>query len=117
MFVNILSHKSVLKFQQKNTIFISNNPLFIHHYEFPQQHGISSSLVKGVVSMLQYAHDTILFMERELLDGNMKLILCIFKQLFGLINCHKIDIFLWKENDEEQQCKNFFWVWIMFAFF
>jgi hypothetical protein len=67
--------------------------------------------------MLQYAHDTILFMERELLDGNMKLILCIFKQLFGLINGHKIDIFLWKENDEEQQCKIFFWVWIMFAFF
>jgi hypothetical protein len=56
--------------------------------------GLIPHLVKGVVSMLQYAHDTILFMECELLDGNMKLILCIFKQLFGLINGHKIDIFL-----------------------
>jgi hypothetical protein len=37
---------------------------------------------RGGVSILQYADDTILFMERDLDKApNMKLILCIFEQL------------------------------------
>jgi hypothetical protein len=42
-------------------------------------------LVEGGVSILQYADDTILFMEHDLEKViNMKLILCIFEQLCGL---------------------------------
>jgi hypothetical protein len=52
-------------------------------------------LVKGGVSILQYAEDTIIFMEHDLEKAlNMKLILCLFEQLSGLkINFNKSDIF------------------------
>jgi hypothetical protein len=52
-------------------------------------------LVEGGVSILQYAGDTILFMEHNLVKTvNMKFILCNFEQLFGLkINFHKSEIF------------------------
>jgi hypothetical protein len=61
-------------------------------------------LVEGGVSILQYADDTILFMEHDLAKAvNMKLILCIFEQLSGLkINFHKSEIFCFgKAKDEE----------------
>jgi hypothetical protein len=49
-------------------------------------------LVEGGVSILEYADDTILFMEHDLEKAlNMKLLLCIFEQLLGLkINFHKM---------------------------
>ena len=41
--------------------------------------------MEGGVSILQYADDTILFLEHDLLKAvNMKLILCLFEQLSGL---------------------------------
>jgi hypothetical protein len=41
--------------------------------------------VEGDISILQYAEDTILFMEHDLEKAvNMKLILCIFEQLSRL---------------------------------
>jgi hypothetical protein len=44
--------------------------------------GLVSHLVEGGVSILQYADDTILFMEHDLAKApNMKLILCLFEQL------------------------------------
>src|SRR5438105_6792406 len=47
--------------------------------------GLLPHLVEGGVSILQYADDTILFMEHDLEKTvNMKLILCIFEQLSGL---------------------------------
>jgi hypothetical protein len=51
--------------------------------------------VDGGVSILQYADDTIIFMEHDLQKAlNMKLILCIFEQLSGLkINFHKSELF------------------------
>jgi hypothetical protein len=53
-------------------------------------------LVDGGVSILQYADDTILFMEHDTKKAiNMKLILCMFEQLSGLkINFHKSDFFV-----------------------
>ena len=53
--------------------------------------GLISHLVDGAVSILQYADDTIIFLEHDLEKAlNMKLILCIFEQLSGLkINFHK----------------------------
>ena len=57
--------------------------------------GLIPHLVDGGVSILQYADDTIIFMEHDLEKAlNMKLILCIFEQLSGLkINFHKSEIY------------------------
>jgi hypothetical protein len=59
-------------------------------------------LVDGGVSILQYADDTLIFMEHNLEKAlNMKLILCIFEELSGLnINFHKSEIFCFCEAKE-----------------
>src|SRR6266540_1383109 len=70
--------------------------------------GLVPHLVDGGVSILQYADDTILFLEHDLEKAvNMKLILCIFEQLSGLkINFHKSEIFCFgKAKDDEQHYK------------
>jgi hypothetical protein len=66
-------------------------------------------LVEGGVSILQYADDTILFMEHNLEKAvNMKLILCIFEQLSGLkINFHKSEIFYFGKAEDEVDIKVF----------
>jgi hypothetical protein len=66
-------------------------------------------LIEGGVSILQYADDTILFMEHDLEKAvNMKLLLCIFEQLLGLkINFYKSEIFCFgNAKDEEHQYKH-----------
>jgi hypothetical protein len=68
-------------------------------------------LVDGGVSILQYADDTIIFMEHDTEKAvNMKLILCIFEQLSGLkINFHKSELFCFGQaNEMETQYRNFF---------
>ena len=57
--------------------------------------GLIPHLGDGGVSILQYADDTIIFMEHDLVKArNMKLVLCIFEQLSGLkINFHKSELF------------------------
>ena len=70
--------------------------------------GLVPHLVDGGVSILQYADDTILFMEHDLAKArNMKLILCLFEQLSGLkINFHKSELFCFgKAKDEEHTYK------------
>jgi hypothetical protein len=69
-----------------------------------QVSGLIPHLVEGGVSILQYADDTILFMEHDLDKAlNMKLILCIFEQLSGLkINFHKSEIFCFGKAKEVQ---------------
>ena len=61
-------------------------------------------LVDGGVSFLQYADDTIIFMEHDLAKArNMKLVLCLFEQLTGLkINFHKSELFCFERANEEQ---------------
>jgi hypothetical protein len=56
--------------------------------------GLVPHLVDGGISILQYADDTILFMEHHLAKAvNMKLILAIFEQLSGLkINFNKSEL-------------------------
>jgi hypothetical protein len=50
-----------------------------------QVDGLIPHLVDGCISIIQYADDTIIFMEHDLEKAlNMKLILCIFKELPGL---------------------------------
>jgi hypothetical protein len=47
--------------------------------------GLIPHLVEGGVSILHYADDTVLFMEHDLVKAvNMKLVLCIFEQQYGL---------------------------------
>lgn len=73
--------------------------------------GLVSHLVEGGVSILQYADDTIIFMEHDLAKAvNMKLILCIFEQLSSLkINFHKSEIFSFgKAKDNEHSYRSLF---------
>ncbi|WVZ53298.1 hypothetical protein U9M48_004264 [Paspalum notatum var. saurae] len=57
--------------------------------------GVVSHLVDGGLSILQYADDTIIFMDNDLEQArNMKLLLCAFEQVSGLkINFHKSEIY------------------------
>ena len=66
--------------------------------------GLVPHLVDGGVSILQYADDTILFLEHDLEKAvNMKLILALFEQLSGLkINFHKSEIFCFGKAVEVQ---------------
>jgi hypothetical protein len=72
--------------------------------------GLVPHLVEGGVSILQYADDTILFMEHDLDKAvNMKLILCIFEQLSGLnINFHKSETFFFGNAKDKEEYKNIF---------
>jgi hypothetical protein len=70
-----------------------------------QVNGLIPHLVDGGVSILQYAGDTIIFLDHDLEKVlNMKLILCIFEQLSGLkINFHKSEIFYFGKAKEEEE--------------
>lgn len=73
--------------------------------------GLVPHLVDGGVSILQYADDTILFMEHDLAKTrNMKLILCLFEQFLGLkINFYKSELFCFgKAKDEQDAYKQLF---------
>jgi hypothetical protein len=65
--------------------------------------GVIPHLVDGGLSILQYADDTILFMEHDLEKAqNLKLILSAFEQLSGLkINFHKSELFCFGEAQDE----------------
>jgi hypothetical protein len=71
-----------------------------------QVHGVVPHLVDEGLSILQYADDTIIFMNNDLEKANnMKLLLCAFEQLSGLkINFHKSEFFCYgtaKSNQNE----------------
>jgi hypothetical protein len=59
---------------------------------------VISNLTEDVLSILQYADDTILFMDHNIDQArNMKLLLSAFEQLSGLkINFHKSGIFCFR---------------------
>jgi hypothetical protein len=68
--------------------------------------GVIPNLVDEGISILQYANDTMLFMDHNFEQAkNMKLLLSAFKQLSGLkINFHKSEIFYFREaKDYESQ--------------
>jgi hypothetical protein len=73
--------------------------------------GVIPHLVDEGLSILQYADDTILFMDHNLEQAkNMKLLLSAFEQLSGLkINFHKSEIFCFGEaKDYESQYEQLF---------
>ena len=61
--------------------------------------GVVPHLVDGGLSILQYANDTILFLDHNLDSArNMKLRLCDFEQVSGLkINFHKNELYCFGE--------------------
>jgi hypothetical protein len=68
-----------------------------------QIEGVVPHLVDGGLSILQYADDTILFMEHDLEKArNLKLILTTFEQLSGLkMNFHKSELFFFGETNDD----------------
>ena len=73
--------------------------------------GIIPRLIDDELSILQYADDTVIFLDHDIdLAKNMKLLLCVFEQLSGLkINYHKSDIFCFGQAREcEEQYSQFF---------
>jgi retron-type reverse transcriptase len=64
--------------------------------------GVVPHLVEGGLSILQYADDTILFMDHDIEKAkNLKLILSAFEQLSELkINFHKYELFCFGEAQE-----------------
>jgi hypothetical protein len=73
--------------------------------------GVIPHLVDDGLSILQYADDTILFMEHDIDKAkNMKLLLSAFEQLYGLkINFHKSEIFYFGQTkDYELQYEQLF---------
>lgn len=76
-----------------------------------QIRGVISHLVDDGLSILQYADDTIFFLDHDLEQAkNMKAILCVFEQLSGLkINFHKSEIFCFgKAKEVEDQYRQLF---------
>ncbi|XP_022682391.1 uncharacterized protein LOC111257326 [Setaria italica] len=67
--------------------------------EKAQIKGLVPHLVDGVLSILQYADDTILFMENNIEQAkNLKLVLSTFEKLSGLkINFHKSELYCFGE--------------------
>jgi hypothetical protein len=65
--------------------------------------GVVPHLINGGLSILQYADDTILFLEHDFDKArNMKLILSAFEQLSGLkINFHKSELYCFGEAQGE----------------
>ena len=61
--------------------------------------GIVPHLVDGGLSILQYAYDTIIFMDHDLGKAhNMKLLLYAFRQATGLkVNLHKSELFCFRK--------------------
>jgi hypothetical protein len=68
-----------------------------------QIEGVVPHLVDGGLSILQYADDTILFMEHDLQKArNLKLILSAFELMSGLkINFHKSELFCFGDAQDE----------------
>jgi hypothetical protein len=78
--------------------------LINHAKERGQVTGVVSHLVDDDLSILQYADDTILFMDHNLDQAiNMKLLLNMFEQLFELkINFHKSEVFCFGQAKEHK---------------
>jgi hypothetical protein len=68
-----------------------------------QIRGVVPHLVDEGLSVLQYADETVIFMDNDPEKAkNMKLLLCAFEQLSGLkINFHKSELFCYATTKSE----------------
>ena len=69
--------------------------IIVRAKEDGQVKGVVPHLVEEGLSILQYADDTIIFLDHDIDKAkNIKLLLCVFEQLSGLkINFHKSEKF------------------------
>ena len=68
-----------------------------------QVEGLVPHLVDGGVSILQYADDTVIFMEHDIAKARNMKKNCLFEQLSGLkINFHKSELFCFGKAKDEQ---------------
>jgi hypothetical protein len=69
--------------------------LFARAKEENQFHGIFPHLIPEGLSILQYADDTVVFLDHNLEHAwNIKLLLTVFEQMSGLkLNFHKSELF------------------------
>ncbi|WVZ91755.1 hypothetical protein U9M48_037881 [Paspalum notatum var. saurae] len=66
--------------------------------------GVIPHLVEDGLFILQYADDTVIFLDHDLEKANMKVFLCLFEKLSGLkINFHKSEIFCF---GQAKECEN-----------
>ena len=67
--------------------------------------GLLGENTEGGINMLQYADDTIFLLQDDYESAcNLKYILCLFEQMFGLkINFHKSEIFLFGAAEDKKQ--------------
>jgi hypothetical protein len=88
-----------------NIVVVMLEVLIVRAKENGKVRGLIPHLVEGGVSILQYAADTILFIEHDSKKAvNMKLILCIFEKLPDLTKIYKSEIFCFgKAKDEVHQ--------------
>jgi hypothetical protein len=97
-------------------IMVDMPAIIIEHAEIDGQiEGVVPHLVDGGLSVLQYANNTIMFMEQDLVKArNLKLILLPFEQLSGLkITFHKRDLFCFSEDqDGANLYADFFRMWV-----
>ncbi|WVZ52923.1 hypothetical protein U9M48_003922 [Paspalum notatum var. saurae] len=70
-----------------------------------QIEGLIPHLVQDGLSILQYADDTVIFLEHDIERAkNLKLLLCAFEQLSGLkINFHKSEIFYFGQAKQQEE--------------
>ena len=70
-----------------------------------QIEGLIPHLVQDGLSILQYADDTVIFLEHDIEQAkNLKLLLCAFEQLLGLkINFHKSEIFCFGQTKQQEE--------------
>ena len=79
--------------------------------EHGQVKGVVPNLIDGGLSILQYAYDTIIFIDHDIEQAeNLKLLLCVFEQLSSLkINFHKSELFCFGDaRDHEYQYSQLF---------
>jgi hypothetical protein len=80
--------------------------IMIEHAKIDGQfEGVIPHFVDGGLSILQYADDTILFMEHDFKKAkHLKLILSAFEQLSGLkINFHNSELYYFGEAQDQAQ--------------
>jgi hypothetical protein len=72
--------------------------------EDDQVKGVVPNLIDGGLYILQYAVDTIIFMDHDIEHAkNLKLLLCAFEQLSGLkISFHESEIFFFGDAREHE---------------
>ncbi len=74
--------------------------------------GVVPNLVDNGLSILQYADDTILFMENDIDEANnLKMVLGAYEKLSGLkINFHKSEMFCFGKAKERENVLSSFWL-------